>query len=699
MKKTQRLDAILKRRGWVTDEQIQKGLHQQQRAGRRWGSTLVELGIISEIQLVEALSEQFGTPPWDPTTLTPDHAALRLFRESWLRKRGVMPLSFDLVERVLCVAMSDPNNAVLSDEIRFHASAKTLHVLVAPQLTLNRLWDAFYGTPSETAEPDKVKSARTSTAAPHKTGMDFEMSSGKVPTHETLAAPEQRPPARVLLWLSQPFVRKLLKSLLEFERCRVSVWDGRTVPNDEWDYVIYDDDNALCQPDSLPLIKREMPRLQLVPRPSWITALLRTPLSYERMREGYLQLAEHSALWLTPGTAQGGGAASRYALAMARLLPFTPFEVDTLMVACELAPLIFGRVTTNPEREALAREIGCPYPIAELLCAAAVPFDQMGVAPGQSTTESPIAARVFAVVTAFLNERQMHPITTIEEAGQFSELVRRESGKRYDPLAVEALLRVVREEILEGYLPPGPSEVMLVSDRPVEWSHLSLLLEKEGWRVVIAGGASEARSLTERRKPDALVWAASGSLEWIRWQIAAAPGITNFLLLDEFDPTLARAALEAGYEDVWSGKWDAGVAAAKLRRAAERRPHAPSKCQAVTGTLSQLSFIDMVQILAAGTRSVRIELHKGKSMAIIVLWQGQIKFAEAAGKIGEQAVHEVLCWQDATFSFSPVETMPEVNCRVPNEAMLLEGCRLLDEQIRNAESGPISISADDRVPA
>lgn len=693
MKKTQRLDAILKRRGWVTDEQTQKGLRQQQRAGRRWGSTLVELGIISETQLVEALSEQFGTPAWDPASFTPDPAALRLFRESWLRKRGIMPLSFDPVERALRVAMSDPNNVVLSDEIRFHASAKSLQVLVAPQITLNRLWDKFYGTPSETSQAQEAKSGKNAPPIPQKLGIEFEFSSGKVPTLDNLSTPEQRPTARVLLWLSQPFVAKLLRSLLEFERCQVTHWDGRTIPNEEWDYIVYDDDNALCHPDSLPRLKREMPRLQLVPRPSWTTALLRTPLSYERMRDGYLQLAEHSARWLTPGTAQGGGDATRYALAMSRLLPLTPFEVDTLMVACELAPLVFGRAATNPEREALTRELGCPYPVAELVRASAVSFDQSGISPGQTTAESPFAARVLTVVTAFLAERQSHPIGTIEEAGQFSELLRRESGKKYDPMAVEALLRVVREEILEGYLPPGPSEVMLVADRPIEWSHLTLLLENEGWRVVVAGGGSEARSLTERRRPDAVVWAASGALEWVRWQLQTAPGVANFLLLDEFDSSLARAALEAGFEDVWSGGWDAGIAAAKLRRAVERRPHAPSKSQAVTGTLSQLSFIDMVQILAAGTRSVRIELHKGKANAKIILWQGQIKYAEAAGKMGEEAVYEILAWQDATFSFSPVETMPHANCRMPNEAMLLEGCRLMDEQKRS-DSGPVAVNAE-----
>ena len=115
----------------------------------------------------------------------------------------------------------------------------------------------------------------------------------------------------------------------------------------------------------------------------------------------------------------------------------------------------------------------------------------------------------------------------------------------------------------------------------------------------------------------------------------------------------------------------------------------------MTGTLSQLSFIDMVQILAAGTRSVKIELHKGKATAKIILWQGQIKYAEAAGKLGEEAVYEILAWQDATFSFSPVETMPQANCRMPNEAMLLEGCRLMDERTRNSDSGPISVTVSE----
>jgi CheY-like chemotaxis protein len=669
MRKTQRLDTILKRRGWVSDAQIQRGLQQQHRGGRRWGSTLVELGIITETQLAEALAEQFGSPVWDPITAIPDPTALKLLPGPWAKKHGVMPLAYDPAQRALRVAMSDPNNIVISDEVKAKTGAKVLFVLAAPQVSLSRLWKQYYGLEPEPGE-----------ITGRGLALEFGFSAGK--PEATLAgfdAGEATYSARVLLWLSQPFVAKLLRSMLEFERCLVGQWDGHTRPEGQWDYLIYDDDNSLCHPESLSKLKREMPRLQLVSRPSWTTSILRSPLSYERMRDGYLQLAEMVRQWTAPTLGVDGRDASRYALAMARLLPLTPLEVDTLLVACELLPLIQARVETAPEREALARELGCPFPLAEVVRAATQHFNQTGMSPGQSAPEAPFTARVYAVVDAFMRERRKHPLKTIEDTAMMSELFRAEAGKLYDPMAVEALLRVVREEVLEGYLPPGPMEVMLVSDRPVDWTLLHLAMENEGWRVVIAGGGAEARTLSMRRKPDAVVWAASGAIEWVRWQTQACPGIANFLILEEFDSALARAALESGYEDVWAGAWDAGVGVAKLRRAS-RRPVSPSpRSEAVTGTLSQLSIIDMVQILSAGTRSVKIELHHGPDTANVSLWQGQIRFAESGVLRGEDAVYQILAWADATFAFSPLESMPEQNCHLPNEAILLEGCRRIDE--------------------
>jgi hypothetical protein len=163
----------------------------------------------------------------------------------------------------------------------------------------------------------------------------------------------------------------------------------------------------------------------------------------------------------------------------------------------------------------------------------------------------------------------------------------------------------------------------------------------------------------------------------------AIPGIANFLLLDEANPALARRALESGYEDVWSGSLDASMASAKVRRAVTRRPATAAAPGTVTGSLDQLSFIDLVQILTAGGRSVAIDITSGERKAKVVLWQGQMKFAMAMGVEGEPAVYEVLAWEVGSFSLKPVDAVPPINCRAPNDAILLEGCRLLDERQRS----------------
>ena len=61
MKKNGRLDAILVRRGWVTETQIASALEAQRRTGGRFGSVLVNQGVITETQLAEALAEGCDT--------------------------------------------------------------------------------------------------------------------------------------------------------------------------------------------------------------------------------------------------------------------------------------------------------------------------------------------------------------------------------------------------------------------------------------------------------------------------------------------------------------------------------------------------------------------------------------------------------------------------------------------------------------
>jgi hypothetical protein len=673
-----RLDEILLRHGWVTEAQLVQALGEQKDNGGRLGTALVQLGYLSESQLAEALAEQFGTPVWDPETAILEEAAIKLFPEQWIRQKGILPLAYDPQRKHLEVAVTDPANIALAAEIKFHTKAKTIVMTVIPEISLKRVWQRYQQQKTEV----KPAGRRPEPGSKAKNlGLHFTFAvekPGGPPSPD-----DTENDTGVLLWLSQPFVAKLFKSLLEVEHCRVENWDGQAAPDGEWQYVIYDDDQLASQPQAEAALKRALPKIQFIKRPSWTTSLLRSPLSYERLRDGYIHLSEYVAQKFAAGVRDRR--LSRYALAAARILPLGQFAIDSLMTACELAPLFAGESTDTENWPRTIEELRCPYPVADIYHAAAIDFDRSDTKPGESTTEIPLTGKVFAVARAFVTAVEQKPVNSIESLSELTGWLRSEAGKKFDPVVVEAMLRVVQEEVLDGCLPPGPAEVLMVADRPIEWHHLVLQLENEGWRVVKSRGAAEARRQVERRMPDVVIWAAEGALAWVQWQGSSSPRPANFLVLDEPDTALERAALQAGYEDVWSGQWDAGVAVAKLQRAVSRREKAVAETPSVSGSLQQLNFIDMVQILAAGNRSVRIDITDGPKKASVILWQGQIKFARTPDKEGEQAIYEILTWENGMFDLHPVETKPAVNCKLPNDMILLEGCRLMDEQRREPE--------------
>ncbi len=50
------------------------------------------------------------------------------------------------------------------------------------------------------------------------------------------------------------------------------------------------------------------------------------------------------------------------------------------------------------------------------------------------------------------------------------------------------------------------------------------------------------------------------------------------------------------------------------------------------------------------------------------------------GLTGEDAIYEVIRWgDDGSFSVEPTDEVPTPNIAYANEAILMEGCRLLDE--------------------
>ena len=112
----ERIGQILLSEGIVTEEQLARGLEAQRITHAPLGMVLVSHGAVNEDQLTTVLSTHLETPIADLKHAQVDPDVARLLPEDFARRNLVLPFKRD--NGHLAVAMSDPNNVVLLNDMR-----------------------------------------------------------------------------------------------------------------------------------------------------------------------------------------------------------------------------------------------------------------------------------------------------------------------------------------------------------------------------------------------------------------------------------------------------------------------------------------------------------------------------------------------------------------------------------------------------
>ncbi|RCS56568.1 GspE/PulE family protein [Parvibium lacunae] len=144
--KPRRLGDILRERGLISDDQLRIALLEQQRQGKPLGKVLVELGFVSDAILREALSENLGQETIELTKIVADRNALKLIPHEFAKRHTLYPVSWDAHTRLLTVAMANPNNVVVLDQLSalLRGEAK-LDIRIAAEGDVARAIDQYYG--------------------------------------------------------------------------------------------------------------------------------------------------------------------------------------------------------------------------------------------------------------------------------------------------------------------------------------------------------------------------------------------------------------------------------------------------------------------------------------------------------------------------------------------------------------------------
>ena len=137
----ERIGDLLVREGLISKEQLEKALQEQKQNGTRVGYNLVKLGFIQEIELTKTLARQYKMPAVDLSKFEVDPKVAKLVPADLCTKNLVLPLKRE--GRTLTVAMADPTNFAVIDDLKF-ITRYDIFPVIAGELTIRNVLDKLY---------------------------------------------------------------------------------------------------------------------------------------------------------------------------------------------------------------------------------------------------------------------------------------------------------------------------------------------------------------------------------------------------------------------------------------------------------------------------------------------------------------------------------------------------------------------------
>src|SRR4051812_19611410 len=155
---SQRLGDLLVKEKVLSPEQLEQALKAQKDSGGkdRLGSILVKLGFLSDDDVTNFLSRQYGVPAINLQFFEIDPAVVKLIPEATAKRYQILPLS--RVGAALTIAMVDPTNVFAMDDIKF-MTGFNIEPVVASEAAIMEGIERAYHQDKEEENVDNILAA------------------------------------------------------------------------------------------------------------------------------------------------------------------------------------------------------------------------------------------------------------------------------------------------------------------------------------------------------------------------------------------------------------------------------------------------------------------------------------------------------------------------------------------------------------
>ena len=174
LRRKKRLGDLLLGAGVITQEQLEEALKKQKEAGngQKLGMTLVDMGIMNDEIIAEALCHQMGLERVHLAGITIEDEVLALVDEKVLRKYMLLPYEFAPDNpNVLRVAFSDPLDMIAMDDLSI-ITGMQIEVRVTTVKDVSQALDRFYGNSEAMKVADQFAAERREKYGNNKEGKE-----------------------------------------------------------------------------------------------------------------------------------------------------------------------------------------------------------------------------------------------------------------------------------------------------------------------------------------------------------------------------------------------------------------------------------------------------------------------------------------------------------------------------------------------
>ncbi|QQR91430.1 MAG: DUF4388 domain-containing protein [Myxococcales bacterium] len=308
--------------------------------------------------------------------------------------------------------------------------------------------------------------------------------------------------------------------------------------------------------------------------------------------------------------------------------------------------------------------------------------------PGHLKGETiPLGSRILALVESYSDlvsnefnpyQRKLSPNEALEVLSQYSETL-------FDAKVLEVFQAIaIGDGLKDSLLPPKPG-VLLIDPNLDEVAAVELRFIEQGYVVEVAQTSDEARKVLKENSIGLVISEVElepmdgfALLAQIRAEKVSIPWI---FLTNRSDREAVSKGFEKGAVDFWVKPTTAEVVVTKAQKLMSGSSITPT-ASGIAGSLTQMALPEIVQVFAHGRKSGKLSIESGGKSAEVHFHTGDVYNARFGDLEGDKAFYALLLLTEGQFSVDPSFLPEERKIQASAESLLLEGMRLLDEAER-----------------